>query len=161
MAYPDGLLVEGEQVVMHKHPHWKKVLLPVLVLLLVVGVGSYVAALMAVQTWAPWAWITLGVIGLVLIVWFTVVPVLRWRTTHFVVTTERVLIREGVLTRTGIDIPMRRINSVQIRHSVIDRILGCGTLIIESASEEPLEFDDVPGVEEVHTLLYREVAHET
>jgi uncharacterized membrane protein YdbT with pleckstrin-like domain len=161
MAYPDGLLVEGEQVVMHKHPHWKKVLLPVLVLLLVVGVGSYVAALMALQTWAPWAWITLGVIGLVLIVWFTVVPVLRWRTTHFVVTTERVLIREGVLTRTGIDIPMRRINSVQIRHSVIDRILGCGTLIIESASEEPLEFDDVPGVEEVHTLLYREVAHET
>jgi uncharacterized membrane protein YdbT with pleckstrin-like domain len=161
MAYPDGLLVEGEQVVMHKHPHWKKVLLPVLVLLLVVGVGSYVAALMALQTWAPWAWITLGVIGLVLIVWFTVVPVLRWRTTHFVVTTERVLIREGVLNRTGIDIPMRRINSVQIRHSVIDRILGCGTLIIESASEEPLEFDDVPGVEEVHALLYREVAHET
>ena len=100
-------------------------------------------------------------IGLVLIVWFTVVPVIRWRTTHFVVTTERVLIREGVLTRTGIDIPMRRINSVQFRHSVIDRILGCGTLIIESASEEPLEFDDVPGVEEVHALLYREVAHET
>jgi uncharacterized membrane protein YdbT with pleckstrin-like domain len=161
MAYPDGLLVEGEQVVMHKHPHWKKVVLPVLVLLLVVGLGSYVAALMARQTWAPSAWIALGVIGLVLIVWFTVVPVIRWRTTHFVVTTERVLIREGVLTRTGIDIPIRRINSVQFRHSVIDRLLGCGTLIIESASEETLEFDDVPGVEKVHALLYREVAHET
>jgi uncharacterized membrane protein YdbT with pleckstrin-like domain len=89
-----------------------------------------------------------------------VVPVLRWRTTHFVVTTRRVLIREGVLARHGIDIPMSRINSVQFRHTLLERILGCGTLIIESASEEPLEFDDIPDVERVHSMLYAEVADE-
>jgi len=161
MAYPDDLLVEGEQVVMHKHPHWKKVVLPVLALLLVVGVGSYLAALTATQTWATWSWIALGALGLVLIVWLTVIPVIRWRTTHFVVTTRRVLVREGVFTRQGIDIPMGRINSVQFRHNIIERMLGCGTLIIESASEEALEFDDIPDVERVHTLLYQEVAHET
>ncbi len=161
MAYPDEILVEGERVVMHRHPHWKKIVVPVLVLLVLVGLGSYLAALMAQQAWAPWAWITLGVVGLVLVTWAVVVPVIRWRTTHFVVTNRRVLVREGVLTRQGIDIPMSRINSVQFRHNIIERMLGCGTLIIESASEEQLEFDDIPGVEQVHTLLYQEVAHET
>jgi uncharacterized membrane protein YdbT with pleckstrin-like domain len=158
VAYPDDLLVEGEQVVMHKHPHWKMLVVPVLVLLLVVGSGSFLAALVSQQSWAPWAWLALAVVGLGLVVRFTVVPVVRWRTTHFVVTTRRVLVREGVLSRHGIDIPMTRINSVQFRHTVLERILGSGTLIIESASDEPLEFDDVPGVQKVHAMLYSEVA---
>ena len=161
MAYPDDLLVPGEQIVMHQHPHWKMLVVPVIVLLLVVGAGTFLAALVRAQTWAPWAWLALGVIGLGLALRFTLLPVLRWRTTHFVVTTRRVLIREGVFSRNGIDIPMSRINSVQFRHTLLERMLGCGTLIIESASDEPLEFDDVPGVERVHALLYQEVADET
>jgi uncharacterized membrane protein YdbT with pleckstrin-like domain len=158
VAYPDELLVEGERVVMHKHPHWKMLVVPVLVLLLVVAIGSYLAALAGSQTWGHWAWLALAVVGLGLVTRFTVVPVVRWRTTHFVVTTRRVLVREGVLTRRGIDIPLKRINSVQFRHTIFERIVGSGTLIIESASDEPLEFDDVPGVEKVHMLLYDELA---
>jgi uncharacterized membrane protein YdbT with pleckstrin-like domain len=161
VAYPDDLLVDGEQVVMHKHPHWKLILVPIIVLLVVVALGSFVGSLVATQTWAPWAWLALVVVGVVLVVWLTVVPVIRWRTTHFVITTRRVLIREGVLARHGIDIPMSRINSVQFRHTLLERILGCGTLIIESASDEPLEFDDIPDVERVQSLLYAEVADET
>jgi uncharacterized membrane protein YdbT with pleckstrin-like domain len=161
MAYPDDLLVAGERLVVHTHPHWKKIIFPVLVLLLVVGLGSYLAALLSAQAWASWGWLVLGGIGLVLVGWLTVVPVIRWRTTHFVVTNRRVLVREGVLTRQGIDIPLGRINSVQYRNGVVERMLGCGTLVIESASDESLEFDDIPGVERVHTLLYQELAHET
>lgn len=167
MAYPDDLLVEGEQVVLHKHPHWKKIILPVLALLIMVGLGSYLAALMAAQPWAGTGWLVLGGLGLVLIVWLTVIPVIRWRTTHFVVTNRRVLVREGVLTRQGIDIPMSRINSVRLRQHLLERMLGCGTLIIESASDEALEFDDIPDVERVYTAVNRgmgpdrEVARET
>jgi uncharacterized membrane protein YdbT with pleckstrin-like domain len=161
MAFPDELLVEGEQVVVHKHPHWKKIILPALALLLIAGLVSYRAALLAAQGWASWSWLVLAGIGLVLVGWLTVIPVIRWRTTHFVVTNRRVLVREGVLTRTGMDIPMGRINSVQFRHNIIERLLGCGTLVIESASDEALEFDDIPGVERVYALLYQEVAHET
>jgi len=62
-----------------------------------------------------------------------------------------------VLKRTGIDIPMGRINSVQFEHGLLDRVFGCGTLIIESASDEPLRFEDIPHVEKVHTVIYREV----
>lgn len=160
VAYPDDLLVEGEQVVLHRHPHWKVLVGPVLVLLLAVGLGSFLAALVSAQSWAPWAWLALAVGAAAAVGRFTVVPVVRWRTTHFVVTTRRVLVREGVLSRQGIDIPMSRVNSVQFRHTLLERILGSGTLVIESASDEPLEFADVPGVERVHARLYNEVIDE-
>jgi uncharacterized membrane protein YdbT with pleckstrin-like domain len=161
VAYPDDLLVDGERIVLHKHPHGKMLIVPVLVLLLVVALCVFVAALVREQAWAPIAWVALGVVGAGLVVWLTLIPVVRWRSTHFVVTTRRVLVREGVLSRTGIDIPMSRINSVQFRHTILERFLGCGTLVIESASDEPLEFTDVPQVEKVHALLYQEVADDT
>jgi uncharacterized membrane protein YdbT with pleckstrin-like domain len=157
VAYPDDLLVEDEQVVVHRHPHWKMLVVPVVVLLLVVGVASFVAALVSAQSWAPWAWLGLAVVGLALVGRFTVYPVLRWRTTHFVVTDRRVLVREGVLTRQGMDVPLKRISSVQFRQGLLDRLLGAGTLLIESDSDESLEFDDVPGVRRVHAVLYSEV----
>jgi uncharacterized membrane protein YdbT with pleckstrin-like domain len=158
VAYPDDLLVEGEQVVVHEHPHWKMLVGPVLVLLLVVGVASFLAALVSAQSWAPWAWLGLACAGLALVGRFTVFPVVRWRTTHLVVTSRRVLVREGVFTRHGFDIPLSRITGVQFRRSLLERILGSGTLVIESASDEPLEFDDVPGVQRVHAVLYNEVS---
>ncbi|WP_433265378.1 PH domain-containing protein [Actinosynnema sp. CS-041913] len=157
MAYPDDLLSPSEHVVIHKHPHWKMLLLPVLVFLLAAGGGAYLAALVSDASWASVAWIAIAVVASVLVAWLTLTPVVRWRTTHFIVTSDRVMYREGVLKRTGLDIPLTRINSVRFEHSLLDRVLGCGTLIIESASDEPLEFDDIPGVEKVHSLLYREI----
>jgi len=157
VPYPEGLLVGDEQLVVHKHPHWKTLLLPVLALFLIVGLGSYLAALVAGSSWQSYGWIGLAVLGTIGLWWLTVVPLLRWRTTHFVLTTRRVLVREGILSRSGIDIPINRINTVQFRHSLIGRILGFGTLIIESAAEEPLELDDIPQVERIHSLLYFEV----
>jgi uncharacterized membrane protein YdbT with pleckstrin-like domain len=157
MAYPDDLLSSGEHVVIHKHPHWKMLLFPVFWLLVVVAIGTYLAGLVVDQSWAPVAWVALAVVGVVLIMWLTLTPLVRWRTTHFIITSERVMAREGVFKRTGLDIPLSRVNSVRFEHSLLDRVLGCGTLIIESASDEPLEFDDIPSVERVHSLLYREV----
>jgi len=68
-----------------------------------------------------------------------------------------VIFRTGVLTKTGIDIPLARVNTVQFRHGLIDRMLRTGTLIIESASDDPLEFEDIPRVERVHAQLYHQV----
>ncbi len=157
MAYPDELLGEDESVVVHHHPHWKMLVFPILVFLVVVGGGTYLAALADATSWRVIIWSVLGVVGGFLIIWFTLAPLFRWRTTHYVVTTQRFMVREGVFTRSGVDIPMARINSVRFRHGIVDRILGSGTLIVESAADEPLEFDDIPGVERVHSLLYREI----
>lgn len=159
MGYPKGLLSEGEQIITHKHPHFKMLIFPLLfgVLLLAVAIWLGVLAGDASPPWDMVALIAVVVVGLVLLVWLVLTPLVRWRTTHFVVTTDRVIAREGVLKRTGIDIPMARINSVRFEHDLLDRIFGCGTLIIESASDEPLQFEDIPQVEKIHTWIYRQL----
>ena len=51
VAFPDDVLVEGERVVVHRHPHWRVLVGPVLAFLLVVGAAGYVAALARGQGW--------------------------------------------------------------------------------------------------------------
>jgi uncharacterized membrane protein YdbT with pleckstrin-like domain len=162
VSYPENVLAKDEQVVLHSHPHWKLLVGPVLVFIIATGVAAFLTAVVQQRTgWDQTArMIVDGVIWaiwLVLLCWLTLAPVLSWRTTHFVVTDRRVMFRHGLLTRSGIDIPLARINSVEFRHGLIDRMVGTGTLIIESASQDPLEFDDIPRVERVHSLLYHEV----
>jgi uncharacterized membrane protein YdbT with pleckstrin-like domain len=157
VPYPDDVLTDGEQVVIHKHPHWKMLIFPGFVFLVIVGASAFLAALAAKLTWHAIVWSAIAAVAIVLISWLTIGPLLRWRTTHFIVTTHRVMAREGVFNRTGLDIPLSRINSVKFEHGVIDRMWGAGTLIIESASDEALVYDDIPQVEYVHAVLYREV----
>lgn len=161
MGYPESALAQGEQVVLHRHPHPKQLIWPVLTLLVLTALASFGAAVVSRTDWDPRArQVVMGVIGvlwLLLVIWLTLRPFLAWRTTHFVITDRRVMYRHGVLTRAGIDIPLARINSVEFRHGLLDRLVRSGTLVIESASQDPLEFDDVPQVEQVHSLLYHEV----
>ncbi|MGQ0574912.1 MAG: PH domain-containing protein [Pseudonocardia sp.] len=156
VAYPDDLLAAGEQVVVHTRPHWKTLVWPVLAFLVTVGLAAYLAAVIGGQTWTGWGRLGLGLLAAALVGWLTVVPVARWRTTHLVVTDRRVLVREGIVARQGIDMPMSRIDSVRYSHSMLEGLLGCGTLTIDSASGEPLEVEDVPHVQRVHALLYTE-----
>ncbi|HEY7051635.1 MAG TPA: PH domain-containing protein [Mycobacterium sp.] len=164
MGYPDNVLAEDERVVLHRHPHWKRLFWPVVVLVVGTALAVFLLALVDHAGWAQQNQtaknVVLGVIGavwLVVIGWLTVWPTLSWWTTHFVITDRRVMFRHGVLTRSGIDIPLARINSVEFRHGLINRMLRTGTLIVESASQDPLEFFDIPRVEQVHSLLYHEV----
>ncbi len=161
MAYPRENLAPDERVVLHRHPHWKSLLGPFLLFLIVtaiVGVlGGMISGASLSSTARMWLWIVIGVVWAVTFLWYFVRPLVRWQTTHFVLTDRRVIYRHGILTRSGIDIPIRRINTVEFRHGVIDRILRTGTLVIESASDEPLSFDAIPQVERVHALLYHEV----
>lgn len=161
MGYPDNVLAGDERVVLHRHPHWKRLIGPVFVLLLATAVAGFGLGVVNRMTWEQTAknivMIVIGVIWLILVGWLVAWPLLNWRSTHFVITDRRVMFRHGVMTRSGIDIPLARINSVEFRHGLVDRVLRTGTLIIESASQDPLEFHDIPRVEQVHSLLYHEV----
>jgi uncharacterized membrane protein YdbT with pleckstrin-like domain len=161
MSYPENKLADGEQVVLHRHPHWKRLIGAVLVLLLATSLASFAAGFVDTTGWDPAAkkiiFAVIGVIWSVVVGWLTAWPFLSWLTTHFVITDRRVMFRHGVLSRAGIDTPLARINSVEFTRGVIDRMLRTGTLIIESASQDPLAFYDIPRVEWVHSLLYHEV----
>lgn len=161
MGYPESVLADDEQVVLHRHPHWKRLISAVLVLLLVTALAAFAAGVVNTRAWDPTATniivAVIGAIWLVVVGWLSAWPFLAWLTTHFVITDRRVMFRHGVLARSGIDIPLARINSVEFTHRLVDRMLRTGTLIIESASQDPLSFDDIPRVERVHLLLYHEV----
>ena len=161
MGYPDSVLAGDERVVLHRHPHWKRLIGPVLAMLVCTSAASFAAVVVSRTDWDQLTrQVVSGVLGalwLLLVLWLTLRPFLAWLTTHFVITDRRVMYRHGVLPRAGIDIPLARINSVEFRHGLLARILRTGTLVIESASQDPLEFNDIPGVEQVHSLLYHEV----
>lgn len=160
MGYPEDVLAPSEQLILHRHPHWKMLFWPVVTLVVATALAGFAGGLawrnLEAPARSPVLLLVLAV-WLGVVVWRCIAPVIRWKSTHFIVTDRRVLVRAGVLTHTGIDIPMSRISSVQFRHGLFDRMLGTGTLIIGSSSEEPLEYDDVPAVEQVHALLYHQV----
>ncbi|MEE4022486.1 PH domain-containing protein [Gordonia sp. PKS22-38] len=161
MSYPRENLAPGEEVVLHRHPHWKCLIGPFLLFLVVTAAAGLLAGVITGaqigSTTRLVLFIIVGVIWLAAFAWYFVRPLVSWASTHFVLTDRRVIFRNGIITRSGIDIPVRRINTVEFRHGPIDRLLRTGTLIIESASDEPLAFDDIPQVERVHALLYHEV----
>lgn len=156
MAYPDQLLADDERVVMDLRPHWKALVIPVLVLLAVAGLGSYAIAAMPSGEYQQYGRIAVLAAAVLALLAFTVVPFLRWRTTRFIVTSHRVLFRSGVLARRGRDVPLARVNDVTFSHSLLERLLGCGTLVVESAGERgQVVLSDIPRVERVQRELYR------
>lgn len=154
MGYPDQLLATDEKVVKHLHPHWITLVVPVVILLVVAAAGSFgIAATPAGQA-QNWIQLAILLVAAVVLVVFTLVPVLRWATTHYVITSHRVMFRVGVLNRHGKDIAFTRITDVAYRQSLWDRIVKAGTLTVESAGEGPAQvLDNVPNSDRVQQLI--------
>lgn len=160
MGYPQDALADTEDLLLHHHPHWKMLVLPAVTFILGTAVAGFAVGVISARldgTSATIALVATVVIWAAIVGWRSLAPLISWKCTHFIVTDRRVLVRQGVITHSGIDIPMGRISNVQFRHGLLDRILRTGTLIIASASDDPLEFDDIPHVQRVHSLLYQQV----
>ncbi|MFG2037411.1 PH domain-containing protein [Dactylosporangium sp. NPDC048998] len=152
MGFPESVLTKDEQVVLHLHPHWKALFLPVVWAVLAVAA---VAAAAIFTSWNAIVLLILAGVALVVLLVVTVWPWIKWKTTHYVFTNERVIMRSGVFSRSGRDIPLGRINDVSFSHSLFERMLGCGTLTIESAGERgQVQLTDLPHVEKTQSTLY-------
>ncbi|MCW2572768.1 MAG: rane-flanked domain [Frankiales bacterium] len=155
MAYPTKLLAADEQLIHDLHPHWKALVSPVVILVVVLGVGSFAAALMPAGSHQGLERLAVLVVGLLLLGMYSLRPFLHWITTHFVITDRRVLVRTGIFARTGRDIPLSRINDITFSHTFLERLLGCGTLVVESAGERgQVTLTEVPHVEQMQRELY-------
>lgn len=151
MSYPKKLLSDDEVVVLETHPHWKTLVLPIVVLLAVFGVTGFLLSVVDDTVGRQ----VIVVVSVVLVLWWVLVPFLRWRTTLFVITNKRVVVRSGILSRTGRDIPLNRVNDVTFTHNLLERILRCGTLLVESAGERgQVQLTEVPKVEQTQRTLY-------
>jgi uncharacterized membrane protein YdbT with pleckstrin-like domain len=154
---PKRLLADDEEVVMALRPHWKEMVGPVLVLLVTCPAATYLATIAPDGSAQKWLRLAVVVLAALIVLRFTVWPFLKWLTTSYTVTDRRIITRVGVVARTGRDMPISRVNDVTFSHSgLLERLLGCGTLVVESAGERgQLVLRDVPHVEEVQRDVYR------
>ncbi len=160
MAGEDSLS-QGERLVLRLHPHWKTIARPVLILLLIVAATVALLVLLPTGHSMGIVRLVIGAVALVAaIIWF-VIPLLRWKTTSYELTNRRLRLREGILSRSGRDFPLIRISDVSFSHGLIDRLLGCGKLIVESAGEHgQLVLTEIPQVEKVQAQLFQLVEDE-
>jgi uncharacterized membrane protein YdbT with pleckstrin-like domain len=160
MSYDQSLAV-GEASVEVLHPHWKTLLRPIALTFLVVAVLLVAEVLIPAGKAAATERLVLGVVAIVLLMWWLVYPLLRWRTTVYELTTRRMRLRDGIIARNGRDIPLSRITDVSFRKGPLDRLLGCGTLVVESAGEHgELVLTAIPHVERVQATLFQLVEDE-
>ena len=144
MAINKKLLNDGEVIVFSTRTHVKALLVPALVLIVVAGAAGYGLG----QVDNDIASYAIAAVALVLVLVYSVWPFLKWLTASYTVTNRRLTTHQGVISRTGHDIPLARISDVSYEKGLLDRILGCGTLIVSDASEQGrVQLPDVPQVE--------------
>ena len=146
----DDSFADDERTVLLLHPHWKTLVRPMLVAeVFPSGKGATAVRLV------------IAVVAILVLMVCLAVPVLRWRTTVFELTNRRLRMRDGIITRHGRDIPLARINDVSFTKGLLDRLLGSGRLVVESAGEHgQIVLTDIPRVEFTQATLFRLVEDE-
>ncbi|WP_092558209.1 PH domain-containing protein [Actinoplanes derwentensis] len=154
MSFPEELLADEEEIVLHLRGHWKAAVVPAVVLLLAV-------------TGLVMAWVLLpptegGRIGLLMVFAimlyygsrYGLLPLFGWWTTEFVLTSERLLIQRGVLVRERRDLPLNRVNDHALTQTLLDRMFGSGTLVIDSIGDQSAVLAGIPAAQLVQSTLY-------
>jgi len=155
MPYPKKLLNDHETVALDLHPHWWYFAHPVAAL-----VASIVIGIIALTQDGDLgnALKVLSIILIVVTALWTVHRYLKWATTNFVITSDRVIFRSGIIAKNGIEIPLERVNNVLFSQSIFERIIGAGDLLIESGGEDGKQrFTDIRGPERVQNLIHAQM----
>ena len=157
----DPTLTDDEHLVLRLHPHWKTLIGPLLVAVIVVAAALIAEVLIPSNSAAAVERLVVAAVAILAVMLWLIVPVLRWRTTTYELTTRRLRVRSGIVTRRGRDIPLARINDVSFEKGLLDRLLGSGRLVVESAGEHgQILLNDIPRVEFTQATLFRLVEEE-
>jgi uncharacterized membrane protein YdbT with pleckstrin-like domain len=154
VAFPDGVLAEDEELVLHLRPHGRVATGPVLLLVLTVGITALAWVMLPPNDGGHLAF---GVVALIMLyhaIRYAVRPLMVWRCTHYVVTDERILLQDGVVARARRDVPLDQVNDHALTQSLFDRLVGCGTLTVSSIGDRAAVLVAVPHAREVQSTLY-------
>ena len=157
MSWIDRMLGDEEHIVLRTRPHWRRLIGPAALLVVVAGLFAFAVAAMP-GSGAPReiGRIAVAVVAVAVLLRWAARPYLRWRTTHYLLTTERLLLRSGVLTHTGREVPLSRVNDVSVYRTIRQRLFRCGTIVIESGGERgQLVLTDAPDPDRWQRELHR------
>lgn len=155
MAYDRSNLHANEQIVVDEHPHWIMLVWS----LIWVGVAIVFGIFLLVQGWTGWfgtgtKWVAIAAIVVSLL--YLAQRLIKWYSTNFVITTDRCIYREGIVSKRGIEIPLERINTVFFHQHLFERLVRAGDLMIESAGHSGEQrFEDIRNPVMVQNLLYQ------
>jgi len=155
MPFPRRLLIENEELILELRPHWIAIVVPAVVTILVVA-GWILALTYAPDDGTSRSIVVWGAsaIGVFLLIAFPVRKFIAWVTSYFVVTSDRLIHREGWIAKRSMEIPLEAINDVRFHQGVFERLIGAGDLIISSASEFGRQvFGDIRNPEEVQKAI--------
>ena len=160
MAFPRKLLADHEQIVLDLRPHWIEVLPSALwsaALLAALFLG-YAAVDAVMETNPEPAKAVGGGAALIAWVFLALIPFLRWRYTMFVLTTDRLITRYGIIAKNSKEIPLERINDVAFSQSIMERLVGAGDLLVESAGERgQTRIENIRKPDQVQLMIYKEI----
>jgi membrane protein YdbS with pleckstrin-like domain len=145
------MLRENEKLILDLHPHWWY-----FAKAMVATVVAVILAIFLLASGPSWDWLRLlaAVLVLASLVWLAERYV-HWVTTYFILTTDRVIYRQGIVAKRGMEIPLQRINTIFFSQRFFERILGLGDLKIESASRTGAEvFEDIRNPDRVQHEIY-------
>jgi uncharacterized membrane protein YdbT with pleckstrin-like domain len=149
MGFPEDSINPHEKLVLDLHPHWWFMAKSVALLVVALVLGSWI--LISKYDWANFP---AGIIMFVAAGWVALRYV-QWTNTHFVLTTDRLIYRSGVITRSGVEIPLERVNTIFFSQGIFERLLGLGDLEIESASQDGAQrFNDIRHPSKVQNEIY-------
>jgi uncharacterized membrane protein YdbT with pleckstrin-like domain len=161
VSFPAKLLNEGEHVVVSTRTHVKALIGALLVLLLTAFATAFVSALVDRNVDGAARTILVALVALLalaILLRYVVRPFIRWFTTTYTFTNRRFIQRSGFIAKEGRTIPLNRISGVDFEIGVVDRIFGCGTLVVSDASEQgTVPLHDIPRVEEVQRIVAEEL----
>ncbi len=150
-----------ERSVLVLHPHWKVLVGPVILGVLVIAAAIAAGVAIPAGRDAGTERLVALAVAVVLLLIAVVRPVLRWKTTTYELTSGRLRVREGIVARRGRDIPLTRISDVSFTRSLLDRLVGAGRRVVESPGEHgQIVLTDIPQVERVQAILFALVEEE-
>jgi uncharacterized membrane protein YdbT with pleckstrin-like domain len=156
MGLPKNSLTEDEKIVLEFHPHWSTLVATIFWAIVAVAVAGVVIFFIPDGDSQTLIRLIVAAVGVVAVIVVGLLPFLRWVTTSYTLTNRRLVMRHGILSRSGRDIPLTRVNDVSFSHSLIERVLGTGTLVVESGGENgQLVLKKIPRVEHTQSQLYR------
>lgn len=158
MPYSKKNLNSSETIALDMHPHWWFFAQPAAALVGSIIIGIVVLSKTESGDTAGKAARLATVALLIITALWLIGRFLKWLTTNFVITSQRIIFRQGVFAKSGIEIPLERVNNVNFNQGVFERILGAGDLLIESGGEDGQQrFTDIRHPDKVQNLVHAQV----
>lgn len=158
MSYIDETLMNDEEVVYRTKPHWiiftpalGWLFLSILILFLA---PRYMLANTYVYSNYTFSDI-LGIAVLLLAVISGLVAYVTYQTSEFGITTKRILMKVGFISRTSLEILLQRVESIQVYQTVPGRLFDYGSIIVSGTGGSKDPFPNIP-----EPLLFRRYAQQ-